>query len=418
MIGFEDARALVREAAAPLPAETLPLQQASGRVSAMDVASPMPLPPFDNAAMDGFALRVADAAISAGTELAVHGEQAAGDGERTVHEGACAIMTGARLPGGTDAVLPVEQAETLLADDAGHALHIRLLQEVRQGLHVRRVGEDIDAGEVALRAGAVVDADAQMLLGSLGIATLQVHRRPRVAILVTGRELVADAGLALAPGQIRDSNGPYLAAMLQASGAEVIARETLPDAPEAFLDALGRAREAGADVVVSTGAVSMGRHDFIPAALAQAGAELLFHKVAMRPGKPILLARLPWGALHFGLPGNPVSCAVGQRFFVDAALRRMLGQPPEQPWRMPLAAPLRKKAGFTAIHKAALELHADGGLSVRSLPGQESFRIRPLLQARAWLVLPEARAALDAGEIVEVHPRLHRQQDWLQQVGA
>ena len=212
---------------------------------------------------------------------------------------------------------------------------------------------------------------------------------------------------ALAPGQIRNSNAAFLAARIPACGAELVHRETVPDEPALFEAALARARAADADIVISTGAVSMGRFDFVPAVLDRVGAVTLFHKVAMRPGKPLLFAKLPNRALYFGLPGNPVSSVVGFRFFVEAALRTMLGLGREQPWRLPLAHDASKKPGFRLHQKARLQLGSTGRLHVHLLQGQESFKTRPLIEARVWAALPADVSKLGRGDNVDVFPLGH-----------
>lgn len=411
MIGVDAARRLILEACRPLPAETLAPEQALQRVLAQDVMSAADLPPFDNAAMDGFALRAGAAGLPAGSELAVQGEQAAGDGLRLVLSGACAIMTGAVMPAGCDAVVPVEQVAVLQHDSDGSPRRIRLNAAVTRGQHLRRRGEDVERGQRVLRAGQYLGAGQLLLLAGLGVGAVRVARRPRFALLCTGRELVDDAAQALAPGQIRNANGPYLAARLRAAGAKLVHVASVPDDAPAFRAALDQALAAGAEVVLSTGAVSMGRYDFVPPLLAQLGAELRFHKVAMRPGKPLLFARLAQGPLFFGLPGNPVSSAVGLRFFVEPALRALLGMSPEPPWRLPLAAAVTKKSGFTLFQKAVLRNGDDGAVRVALLPGQESFKTRPLAEATVWAVLPAAAEALGAGDCIEVFPLGHEAGD-------
>jgi molybdopterin molybdotransferase len=246
-----------------------------------------------------------------------------------------------------------------------------------------------------------------MLLAALGVAEVQVAQRPRVAVLCTGRELIDDPAQALAPGQIRNSNGPFLAARLPLAGAEVVHVETVGDDADAFATALRRALDAGAKVIISSGAVSMGRYDFVPQALEQIGAQTLFHKVAIRPGKPLLFARLPGDALMFGLPGNPIAVAVGLRFFVEPALRVMLGLPPEAPLRMPLFNAYSKKPRLRFHLKSRLRIDGEGRLAIEVLDGQESYRIRPLADANAWAVVPADVDALAAGHLVDVYGPSH-----------
>lgn len=402
MIDFEQAQALVRTNAKRLPAERVGIEEAVGRVLADDVVSGVALPPFDNSAMDGFALRSQAGPIAPGAHFAVDAEQSAGDaGQAVAGEGACEIMTGARVPDGYDRVVPIEQVEVERATD-GRALRIAVHATVPAGQHVRRAGEDIAVGEQVMRAGTRLGAPHVMVLAGLGLAEVAVVQRPRVALLCTGRELLDDASQPLAPGRIRNTNGPYLRACLAELGACLTHYETVPDQPEAFADALARARATGADIVLSTGAVSMGRYDFIPGVLDALGATTLFHKVAMRPGKPLLFARLDDGTLFFGLPGNPVSSVVGVRFFVEAAMRVMCGQPEERGWRLPLLHAVEKKAGFRLHQKARVRLTADARLGVELMTGQESFKTRPLLESAVWAALPASAARIAAGEVVDV----------------
>lgn len=401
MITYALALQKLQDAAVGLPAETVAIADASGRVLAGALHSSQCLPPFDNSAMDGFALAADAEVIAAGTEFDVQGWQAAGDARATATAGAWEIMTGARLPEGLDRVVPVEQVE-VLDQVAGRPARIRLLAPVPRGQHVRLRGQDVATGEPVLAAGVVLATHAITLLHALGIAQVQVTVRPRVAVIATGKELVSDPAQTLQSGQIRDSNRPYLVARLQAAGAEVVLQTVVGDDVAAFDDALDRALAAGAQLVLSTGAVSAGRYDFIPDALRARSAEILFHKVAIRPGKPVLFARLGDGTLYLGLPGNPVSTAVGQRFFVEPVLRRMLGLADEAGLRLPLQEAARKPEGLRFHARAKVALDARGALSVQVLSGQESFRLASTLQANAWAVLEEGGEQAAAGSVVQV----------------
>ena len=387
---------IILEHCAALPLEACRSTDAVGRVIRRDVASTCALPPFDNSAMDGYALGGA-AHYAAGSEWPIEGEQAAGDGLRQNARGAWEIMTGARLPDGLDRVIPVEQTERLGSS------RVRLLADVAAGQNVRTAGSDVAVGEAVVAAGTLLGPQHLMLLAALGVAEVAVSARPRVAALCTGRELIDDPAVPLAPGFIRNSNGPFLAARIPRAGAELAHAETIGDDVDAFLAAVDRARVAGAQVLVSTGAVSMGRYDFVPAALERLGAQVLFHKVAIRPGKPLLFARLPDGTLFFGLPGNPIAVAAGLRFFVEPALRAMLGLPRERTWRVPLAAAYAKKPRLQFYLKARLAMDGQGRLAVTVLPGQESYRIRPLADANAWAAVPADAMELPAGTLVDVH---------------
>jgi molybdopterin molybdotransferase len=399
-LAYEDALRIVLAASPHLPAETCSIATCIGRVLATSISSAVDLPPFDNSAMDGFALR-GDALVAAGTELDVEGEQAAGDGTSSARHGAWEIMTGARMPDGLDRVIPVEQTERV------GAARIRLLADVSPNQNVRHAGSDVRRGASVLAAGTVLAPQHLMLLASLGIAQVPVATRPRVAVLCTGRELVDDPAQALAPGQIRNSNGPFLAARLPLAGAEVVYQETVGDDAETFTSAVQRALDAGAKVIISSGAVSMGRYDFVPQALDRLGAETLFHNVLIRPGKPLLFARLPGDAWFFGLPGNPIAVAVGLRFFVEPALRVMLGLPREAPRHAQLLHAYGKKPRLRFHLKSRLRIDARGQLAIEILGGQESYRIRPLADADAWAIVPADVDHLPAGSLVEVYAAGH-----------
>lgn len=401
MIAYSEALQHLMEAAAPLPAERLALHEAAGRILATDIISGQSLPPFDNSAMDGFALRANGTPFESDTEFVVQGWQAAGDAGTEGGDGAWEIMTGARMPVGLDTVVPIENVE-ILASDQSRPTRIALKSGVKPGQNVRLRGQDVEEGERVLQAGQALDINARTLLHAIGVAEVAVVARPKVAVIATGKELVTEAAQALESGQIRDSNRPYLIGRLQAAGAEVVWQGTVGDDVAAFDAVLDDALAAGAKVLISTGAVSAGRYDFIPDALRARGARIVFHKVAIRPGKPLLFAVLPDGALYFGLPGNPVSAAVGQRFFVEPVLRRLLGLAAEPLLQLPLQADVRKPPGLRFHARARVDVDAQGRLSARVLSGQESFRLKSMLQANAWVVLEGEGDLVAAGTPVRV----------------
>lgn len=404
MLSVDEALAAIRASAPQPQVERLPLNEACGRVLAETIVSAVDLPAFDNTAMDGFALRCDGQTLAAGSEFEVTGLSAAGDATARTSGGAWRIMTGAPIPAGCDSVIPVEQVEVLAQHANGTPQRIRISAALPPGQHIRRAGEDVARGVRLLASGTRLNPESLALLAALGVAKLALARRPRVTALSTGRELIDDPGMPLGDGQIRNSNGPFLAAALPAHGAQLLLRETVPDSVDAFLTALQRGIDAGSEVVLSSGAVSMGEFDFVPEALARIGATTIFHKVRMRPGKPLLFARLASGALFFGLPGNPVSAAVGLRFFVSAALRVMQGLVPEVPLHLPLRTAWKKKPGLRVFAKARVGIDAGGQATVEVLQGQESFRLAPLLTANAWAVLAEDADTLEAGALVDVYP--------------
>ena len=384
-----------------LSSETCMLADASQRVLAEAVISPLALPSFDHAAMDGYAL-AARQGVSADSEHVVLGSQAAGDHAVASGGAAWEIMTGARLPEGLDAVIPVERTQLISRHGDGSPERIRLLEDIYSGKNVRYAGSDIAQGALVLGAGTCVEPAHIMLMAALGVGELAVVRRPRVAIICTGKELQADLNRPLAAEHIYNSNGPYLAASLAASGAQVLFCETVDDTAVTYAAALERATAAGADLVVSTGAVSMGRYDFVPETLHRSGAELLFHKVAIRPGKPQLAAKLPGGPLVMALPGTPMAVAVGLRFFVEPVLRVMSGQAAEPAFHALLDTPQQAKAGLRHFLRARLGLDALGRLHAHVPAQQQPFRIQPFAQADAWVILPELSGEAAQGSLVQV----------------
>lgn len=368
------------------------------RVLAVPIQAACALPPFDNAAMDGYALACADGTLSAGSEFRVAGAIVAGGSMPAETNGAAwEITTGACLPDGFDRVAALENTER--RDDG----RVRLRVDVPPGQNVRRHGSDLMPGDRIAIAGQRVDPALNMTLAALGVERVEVRRKPRVAILSTGSELVADPSLPLEPGKIRAANAPYLEASLRAFGADVVTSLTLDDDPAIFAAELQRAAMQ-ADLVLSTGAVSMGRHDFVPASLERIGARLLFHKVGIRPGKPLLAAMLPGGPLMIGLPGNPLATAAGFRFFAVPALRAMLGMAQESPLQARLSVASDKRAGLRHFLKARVEHDREGLLQVSLLDGQESFRMAPLLKANAWAVLPRETDEASTGAMIDVLP--------------
>ena len=399
MITYAEARRLVSEAALArpaLPSEDVPLDKALGRVAAAELFGREPIPPFDNSSMDGYALASARAlgASSAPLTLPVLGAIYAGDAPRCQAEsGVWKIMTGAPIPAGCDAVVPVEQTREL---DGGRAVEI--LRTPNEGDFIRRVGHDFGAGAQVCPAGTLLGPRHLMALAAVGMTEVAVRRKPRVALISTGRELEAP-GKPLGPGKIRDASSAYLAAECARLGFDFDSHGVIADDPDAFASRLDNVLDMGYDVVLTTGAVSMGDKDFIPASLTSLGARTVFHKAAIRPGRPILFAEFPGGPFIFGLPGNPVSTVVGMRFFVQPCLRDLLGQPEEPPIRCRLEKGADKPEGLRCFYKAR---RLDLG-SVEILPGQASFQIHSLLSADCWAVLPEEGGHVKAGAEVDVY---------------
>lgn len=400
MIPVPEAIGIVLARTRSLAVERVALEEAPGRVLAEDAVADTDLPPFDRAQMDGYALRSADVR-EVPARLRVVGEAAAGRGWRgRLGAGEAArIMTGAPLPEGADSV---QQVEVTRESEDGAFVEVERATEPGQFFVVR--GSEIRAGETVLRAGEEITAARAAVLASFGYAEVSVRRRPRVAVLATGTELVPAAER---PGrdQIRDSNTHSLAAYARLAGAEVARLPFAGDDPELLQSLIAEAARA-ADVLVLSGGVSVGRYDFTKAALRALGAEIFFERVALRPGKPTVFASLPGArqALVFGLPGNPVSVSVTFNLFARAALRAMQGalEPALAEEYAVLARDARGAAERTSYLPAVLRAGEDGRLLAEPLKWGSSSDFVAFARATALVIVPQGLKTAEAGSVVKV----------------
>ena len=394
--------AAAMEGVAPLPGERLPVAECVGLVAAERLVSRVDLPGFDNSAMDVYAVQAADlvragAGRGRGVRLQVIGELAAGEAPTdAVRPGtAIQIMTGAPLPPGADAVVPVE-------DTYGGVKLVTITTSVPAGRHIRRRGEDLAAGSVVVSPGDLLTARRIGLLAAAGHGEVLVHPRPRVAVVSTGAELVAP-GADLAPGQIYDSNSHLLAAAVTAVGGLTAYRGSIGDDPEMVRAELARL-VTQVDVIITSGGVSMGVHDVIKDVLRDSGT-VEFVQVAMQPGKPQGLGVLLDGERRvpfFGLPGNPVSAAVSFTIFVRPVLRRMLGleQPETTTVSAELTAGMRSPAGKVQFARARARMLPNDRLGAEPLAGQGSHFVADLAEANLLLIIPPDTTELSAGDVV------------------
>ncbi|WP_249009187.1 gephyrin-like molybdotransferase Glp [Conexibacter sp. DBS9H8] len=388
LLDIDRALALILERTAPLEAEEVASADADGRYLAEDLRAAIDLPPFTNSAMDGYALRSAD---TPGT-LAVAGESAAGrPAETSLTPGAAiTISTGAALPDGADAVVPIEATEA--ADETGA---VRVPRAVAPDANVRHRGSDISAGAPLLSAGARIGPAQIAALISAGHPRVHCRRRPRVAILATGSEL-RPAGEILAPGEIYDSNGPMLAAALRRAGAVVTVVPAAADTVDAHREAFTRALEH--DVVISSGGVSVGPHDLVRGVGAALGVEEVFWRVALRPGKPLSFGTAG-RTLVFGLPGNPVSTLVCWALFVAPAVAALQGAPAPRPAyvRAPLATAYARNPERDEMIRVIRD--PSGGLVPAR--GQQSHQISITALADGLARIPAGSGDLPAGSTVD-----------------
>jgi molybdopterin molybdotransferase len=390
---FEGARTIILENVAPLGAERVALLESVGRVVSEDLAAPWDLPFFDNSAMDGFAVRSADG--RPGALLRITGNIPAGGAPTPAVEPGCAvrIMTGAPIPPGCDAVVPVEET-----DEGDGTVRLRGTAEPRQ--HVRSRGEDMRRGETILAAGSVVRPPEVSMLASFGMAFVPVHRRARVAVLSTGDELV-ELGHPPAPGKIINSNELSLAAAIREIGAEAvllgIARDDLGSHLEKIAEGLR------ADALITSAGVSAGERDLVRDALAELGVEQLFWGVEIKPGKPLAFG-VKDGTPVFALPGNPVSAMVTFEQFVRPAVLRMMGHRRviRRLVNAVLREEVRKKPG--RLHFLRVRIGVENGRYWAASAGDQNTGIlSTLVRADGLAVLPKDRGVFSAGEEVAVH---------------
>jgi molybdopterin molybdotransferase len=378
--------------AQPLPAETVGLDAAAGRIAAEDARSAVDLPPFDRSAMDGFAVRAADTVVP--RALVVCGELAAGEVAQSplLPGTVMGITTGAALPEGADAVLRVEDAHV-------DGNRVTPAGPVAAGTAVRYRGEDVARGDVLAAGGCQLGVQHVTALASAGVGSVPVHRRPLVHVLATGTELL-EIGAPPEPGRIHESNRLTLALLARRAGADVVVHPVVPDDAAATAAALAAA--LAGDVLAVSGGVSVGPHDHVKPALQELGVEEVFWRVRLKPGKPLWFGRRD-ATLVFGLPGNPLSTVACFLLFVGPALRRLQGESTAAPPYLParLAVPARPADGRTTLLTARLARGGDGVLEATPTEGQGSHLTGALAASDGFVAIPYDAGELPAGARVD-----------------
>ncbi len=395
-ISYETALSIVREIAGQrrLESERVAIKRVDGRVLAQDVVAPIASPAFDNSRMDGFALHHADLDPAGDVSLRIAGAQFAGPAlDLVVRPGECVrITTGAPIPRNADTVIIKE-------DVREHEGWITVAGGVKAGADIRRAGEDVQIGDEVLQAGSVLSPARIGLAAALGVAELAVSRRPTVAVFTTGDELV-EPGLALAPGQVYNSNRELLMGLLRAEGLEPVAWPTLPDDPVRIEAALRDAASAF-DVVITCGGVSAGEKDHLPTLLREQGT-IHFWKVKMKPGMPVLFGEMG-RALFLALPGNPVSVLATFLGLGRGLLDGLQGRAEPRARRFAkLATRWSKSHERLEFLRGRLEYGGDAVLRVLPNPADASHRLRGAAESDALIVLAEESREYEADDIVEV----------------
>ncbi|UAT42874.1 molybdopterin molybdotransferase MoeA [Anaplasmataceae bacterium AB001_6] len=387
------------------PSIILSINNACGYVAAEDVCSKVLIPAFANSAMDGFAIRSQDVAKSSKdnpTTLTITGSTLAGDKPSKGNtEGAWEITTGAPVPEEYDAVVKIE--DTQIDNTDNNIKKIILSQSVPLKNNIREAGEDFMPGDTVITKGTIITPNHIMALTSIGQKNILVSDKPSVSILSTGRELINDTDHPLSPGQIYNSNSPYLLSALNKIGIKSQYIGNIPDDPEIFEKTIEQILGKN-EIIISTGAVSMGKYDFIPDSLRKLGADIIFHKVAIRPGKPILYARFKDKTHYFGIPGNPVSSAVGLRFFVIPLIHHLQDIKTECPLKIPLVEPFPIDSPLRFFRKAYISVSNEGKLGIKILEGQESFKINSLVKANCWASFAPRQMNIKKGDTMNIYP--------------
>lgn len=400
MLSAQEAQETIRGTIKPLGTEEVPLSESLGRFLANPIIAPIDLPPFDNAAMDGVAVRSGDtqnASEETPIALTVIGTISAGEAvgafQPLMKATTYRIMTGAPVPKGADAVVPFEETGE---DGAGL---VTITKPIVAGSHIRRTGEDVREGEKILTGGTKVTSRTIALLAALGIDRVPVFKKPRVKVLLTGSELVPP-GEPLPPGKIYNSNGFALGAALREIGIIPETLMTVPDDPHRLKEVIRAS--LGTDLLMTVGAASAGDRDYLPQVFDELHVKKLFHKVAIKPGKPLLFGIFERG-LIFGLPGNPVSALMVFERFVRPALLLMMGSmSPNRSRRLAIAGEELKGTQGKEDSLRGIVEHHEGGLLARSAGAQGSASLVSLATANATLIIPPERERIGIGEPLEV----------------
>jgi len=400
MISYDEAVQTIRRTVRPLPTIERAIEDGYG-VLAEDLIAESEIPEFANSAMDGFAINTSEtqkASKANPIELEITGTIFAGQSPPKTHLpfSSYEIMTGAIVPNGFDSVIPVEQVHTIDRDGKRYLI---IDEEVSESRNIRQAGEDFKAGDMILEKGSSIEPHTMMSVIANGIKSVKTYTAPTISIVTTGSELENKDG-----PSISNTNGPYLEASIRRSG--IICKKSfhVRDEKKEITERLEQCIDLGSDIIITTGGVSAGKADFVPSVLMEMGAQILFHKVWIRPGKPILMAIFSSGQIVFGLPGNPVSVAVGLRFFVNQAFRIMQGQEIEPRMKAINKTEYKKSKKFCFFAKAHTAVNAQGILETNILSGQESFKLKPFNRTNSWAIIPENLETIEKDQEVEIVP--------------
>ena len=400
MKNYSEALKLIQNNVSIIGAEELDTQSANGAI-AEDIISSNAVPSFSNSAMDGYCLNselTNNASAKNPVELPIKGIIFAGDEppSNIKDSEAYEIMTGSKMPDELDTVLPVEKGELIEKEGCKFLV---LNEPIKKDLNVRKSGEDFKKDELILSKGALINDHRKIALVMNHKKTIRVFKNPGIGILTTGNELDGTSA-----ASVPNSNGPFLESSVQSMGLECLKNLHAGDDINQIIDQIQKIKNSGANLILTSGGVSAGKADFIPAALTQMGAEILFHKLWIRPGKPVLMAKFPDGQIVFGLPGNPVSVAVGFKFLAAQAIRILQGRALEKPIASKNSINYKKSEKFCLFAKAIARVDEDGQIHTEVMSGQESFKVKPFRDANCWAIIPEGIETIKKGETISIYP--------------
>mgnify|MGYP000564885817 CR=1 FL=1 len=370
-------------------------------VIAEDIFSNGPIPSFANSAMDGYCLKsdlTKNATRDNPVELNINGTIFAGDETSFLSKNSesLEIMTGSKMPDDMDAVLPIEKGAVIEKDGCKSLV---LNEPVIKGANVRKSGEDFQKDELILTKGTLINDHHKIGLIINNHKKVMIFKNPSIGILTTGNELDAQSS-----SSIPNSNGPFLESAAQSMGFHCVENLHARDDINLIIEKIQELKNKGANLILTSGGVSVGKADFIPTALIEMGAKILFHKLWIRPGKPVLMAKFPDGQIVFGLPGNPVSVAVGFRFLASQGLRVLQGREIEKPIGSISISDYKKSKKFCLFAKAIAHVNMDGQIHTEVMSGQESFKVKPFRDANCWAMIPEGVERIQKGEPISIFP--------------
>ena len=404
MISYKEAIEILSQSFQALPIIRVNAEQAYG-VLAEDLISEVQVPSFSNSAMDGFAVKSEETQSASKKDLVkleVKGCVLAGEIAPVIEEkkSSCEIMTGSIMPEGFNAVIPIEQ---VIIEETLEGKFITINQVVNKGRNVRLAGEDYKPGTIIAKKGQVINPHRLMGIIASKQENIPIYQIPKVGVVTTGSELIDQEKHSDKP-TIPNTNGPFLQSSIRRMGIHCTGVASTPDSLELIKKNIQHCIDNESDIILTSGGVSAGKLDLVPDALLSLGADILFHKIWMRPGKPLLFARMSSGQFVFGLPGNPVAVAVGFRFFVAQAIRMLQGQALEQPFMATNTVEFNKPEKFCFFAKARTEYTKNNLPQTTFLPGQESFKLSPFRDANSWMILPEGKNLIKVGDKIQVVP--------------